>query len=1004
MNKFTFSFDIGYASIGWSVIEYSDFMQPAVKGAGVVLFEADSCLASKRREYRRMRRTIRSRRKRIDRIGAILEHHGVITHEERMGGGHPASFFLAARALRGKIVLKGVEIWHVLRWYAHNRGYDGNAGWRSADESSEDTAREEAAKASMQKCGTSTMAETVTTLLGLDCDAAEPAFKVDSPKYRNLNLAFPRKVVEAEVEQLLRNHADISDSVVNLILSPADAQKEELLGCGVMFPKRYRGSILFGQLHPRFDNRIIARCPITWAHVYRDALNEGASEEVAKKKADKFAKVPKADCVEFYEYRFSRILANIRVNGIPLSADTRQELMRLAKEKGRFTKGEFSKIVSELTDGANNNLKNYFHMVPDADKALILVPQKDEQKASGRAPYARPILKQVAEEVLRGEDPTKPAYSLGHLNGEPKAQDGVLYCLSNPESEVSIIQAGRPIEQQTNNHLVRHRMLIFSRLLRDMIAHYAGGDAQRVTHCCIEVNRELKEFSGLSAKEIDKKLKEKLANFKAAKAYLAKHAPSLPLTGGLIRKCRIAMDMNWTCPYTEMKYSAIDLPKMDREHIVPFASRHTNSMSALVLTFPEVNAMKGKRTALEFIREFQGKTVANRENLSVTTETRFKKLVEKLDTKGGPDDRKRKAQRKKLLLLEKAPEKKDGDQLGFTEGQLTQSSQLMKLGAQVAKKQLPSARMVSIPGQVTAEVRKSWKLMGTLAKSTPTILDSDGRVLEKDAIRGITHLHHAVDACTLGLILHLIPSGDNGKIWRMLLQRSLHSDEVAIISSTASLSTIKIVDGKRFMISDVPSSIKNNISDALAENRVVKHVPADMSGAKLAEQYKGIIKENGKPVIKNGRVLVRDKKEKTKSFALSKIMGLQSDKLSSISAALLIDANYGVALEPVPSVIRHASVYKQLQELKKKNNGNPVSVLKTGQYIKLTKHKDPKRNRTWCITSIKDNESGLALDLQCPGSAVGASVTHPANWINVSLKTLLNSGMLLLRSSYISNS
>ncbi len=983
-------------------MEYSDFTQPTIKGTGVVLFEADSCLASKRREYRRMRRTIRSRRKRIDRIGAILEHCGVITHEERMGGGHPASFFLASRALQGKSVLKGVEIWHVLRWYAHNRGYDGNAGWSSADKSPDDTAREEAAKATMKKFGTSTMAETVTALLELDNEADKASFRVDSPKYRNLNLAFPRKVVEEEVEELLRNHADISESVANLILNSADYQKEQLLVCGIMLPKRYSGSILFGQLLPRFDNRIIARCPITWAQVYRDALKEGDSEKEAKKKADKFAKVPKADCVEFYEYRFARILANIRVNGMPISADVRKTLMQIAKEKGRFTKGDFTKTVSDLTGKADNNLKNYFHMVPDADKALILVPQKDEQKASGRAPYARPILKRVTDEVLRGEDPTKPAYSLTHLNGESKEHDGILYCLSDPDSEVSIIQAGRTIEQQTNNHLVRHRMLIFSRLLRDMINHYAAGDARRVTHCCIEVNRELKEFSGLTAKEIDKKLKEKLANFKAAKAYLMKNAPSLPLSGGLIRKCRIAMDMDWTCPYTEMKYSAIDLPKMDREHIVPFANRNTNAMSALVLTFPEVNAMKGKRTALEFIREFQGKTVANRENLSVTTESRFKKLVDKLDTKGGPDDRKRKAQRKKLLLLEKAPEKKDGEQLGFTEGQLTQSSQLMKLGSQVAKKQLPAARMVAIPGQVTAEVRKAWKLMGTLAKSTPAILDDEGRLLEKDAIRGITHLHHAVDACTLGLILHLIPSGDNGKIWRILLQRNLHPGDVESISTT--LSTIKIVDGKRFLISDVPNAIKHDLAEALLENRVVKHVPADMSGAKLSEQYKGIVKENGKPVIKNGRVLLRDKKEKTKSFALSKIMGLQSDKLSSISAALLIDVNYGIALDPAPCIVRHASVYKQLQELKTQNQGNPVRVIKAGQYIEITKHKDAKRNRVWRITSIKDNETGLALDLQFPEASVRASATNPANWINVSLSSLLKSGMILLQKSYIGKS
>ena len=1077
-------------------MEYADFMQPSVKGAGVVLFEADSCLASKRREYRRMRRTIRSRRKRIDRIGAILEQHGVISHEERNGGGHPASFFLAARALQGKIVLKGVEIWHVLRWYAHNRGYDGNSGWSTVDKSKEDTAREEAAKASMKKLGTSTMAETVTVLLGLNSENNEPCFRVDSPKYRNLNLAFPRKVVEDEVEQLLRKHADISDSVANLILKRVDFQKEQLLECGVMLPKRYRGSILFGQLHPRFDNRIIARCPITWAQVYSASLKEGASEKEARKKADKFAKVPKADCVEFYEYRFARILANVRVGGEPLSSDVRQVLMQLAKEKGRFTKGEFTKIVCELTGRADNNLKNYFHMVPDADKALVLVPQKDEQKASGRAPYARPILKQVTEEVLRGEDPTKPAYSLTHLNGESKEQDGILYCLSNPESEVCVIQSGRTIEQQTNNHLVRHRMLIFSRLLRDMVSHYADGDARKVTHCCIEVNRELKEFSGLTAKEIDKKLKEKLANFKAAKAYLMKNAPSLPLTGGLIRKCRIAMDMGWTCPYTEMKYSAIDLPKMDREHIVPFADRNTNAMSALVLTFPEVNAMKGKRTALEFIREFQGKPVANRDNLSVTTETRFKKFVDTLDAKGAPDDRKRKALRKKFLLLEKVPEKKENVQLGFTEGQLTQSSQLMKLGAQVAKKQLPTARMVSIPGQVTAEVRKEWKLMGTLAKSTPAILDSDGRVQEKDAIRSITHLHHAVDACTLGLILHLIPSGDNGKIWRLLVQRHVNFVESNGLVSEIKNSSIKIIDQRRLKISDISGPIKKEIALALGERRVVRHVSADYSGASFTEQYSGIVRNGneykmlgntlylkaksdvyGVVVSSEPRVIYRadvskmygelksydclirmgqhvfidgchsvktngslqlvsvkeDKKEVLLKFLggdevyvfnikdlvkykiirkkitplertvdITKVVGLKSNKMKKIRAVLEIDDNYGVALEPSPTLIRRKSVYKQLAELKKLNHGKPFRVIRKGMIIRISGYKDAEKNREWVIRAIKNNaKRGLVVDLSTSDYAAPLTKKTPYRWLEVLVDTLLDCNVEVVKQSYI---
>ena len=680
--------------------------------------------------------------------------------------------------------------------------------------------------------------------------------------------------------------------------------------------------------------------------------------------------------------------------------------MSKADEVGRFTKTDFSKLVAELTNNKPNNLKNYFHLVPDADEALILAPQNDKQKASGRAPYARPVLKQVVEEVMRGEDPAKPALSIQHPHGEEKSQDGILYCLTNPESEVCKLQANRTVEQQTNNHLVRHRMLIFGRLLRDMVAHYAQGNPSRVTMCCLEVNRNLKEFSGLNSKEIAKLLSEKQKHFNSAKKHLQKHAPNLPLTAGLIRKCRIAMDLNWTCPYTGMVYSATDLPKLDREHIIPFATRNTNALSAQVLTFPEVNALKGKRTGLEFIREFQGQHVAGRENLTICSEKIYKKFVESLKTQGPPDDQKRKKLRKKLLLVEKSPERGDiENKLGFTEGQLTQSSQLMKLGAQIIKKQLSQARIISIPGQVTAETRKAWKLMGTLSRAVPEIIADNGEgIKEKDEIRSITHLHHAVDACTLGLIPLLIPSGDNGRIWRLILQRRINEDDMKFLKQETSSSILSFTNKNAVFLKDVPTTVKDSMAHALLERRVIRHVPADMGGAMFDEQYKGIKKS----ALNNSdcNIVVRSKNKKSGKFEYtkkvkSKVFGFKSSKLSNNNSVLIISSNYGIAIDPEPTIIRHVCVYKQLQTLIQKNNGKPVRILRAGQLVKVSGQKNQNKNKIWKITSIKDNQTGLALDLQIPESAISANATNPHNWINVSLASLLKNGLSILPYTYI---
>ena len=139
--KCLFSFVIGYASIGWSVIDTTTERSPNMQGCGSVLFPADDCLASNRRQLRRQRRHIRSTRIRIARMKKLLAHLGVLTPAELDVAGGPCPWKLAARVHAGGSLLSWPELWDVLRWYAHNRGYDGNRNWSRDDtEDVEDTA------------------------------------------------------------------------------------------------------------------------------------------------------------------------------------------------------------------------------------------------------------------------------------------------------------------------------------------------------------------------------------------------------------------------------------------------------------------------------------------------------------------------------------------------------------------------------------------------------------------------------------------------------------------------------------------------------------------------------------------------------------------------------------------------------------------------------------------------------------------------------------------------
>ena len=1108
----TLAFDIGYASIGWCVLASQNsnlpVVHPDILGTGVVTFPTDDCLAFTRRNLRRTRRHIRSTRQRIERMKLWLLHRGVLTREDLDKPGHAAPFLLAAAALQGHRTLSALELWHVLRWYAHNRGYDGNSRWALGEENIEDTEKEQAALALMTKHGTSTMAETVCICLNLN--PAEHDKRISSfLPYKTLNAAYPRKVVTGEVGRLFSLHLGkipgLDASTTRLLMSIeklSDDARNDLVAAGVKLPKRYEGGLLFGQLVPRFDNRIISRCPITWAATYDEAIEAGKSDKEARHLAEKYAKVPAAKSKEFLEYRFARILANIKADGQPLDKELRSVLWNLALEKGSLTHKDLEREIKEHCGKVPTNIEAYFNIHPDSEEALVLDPVMDEiRKAegsrakisafwkllppgvkteakeewsrgksvnfawllekcgnapdllvafekdfeatnkpkkgkipyatfeeylhcsrvtakfpSGRAPYARPVLRKVVEEVIAGYDPNKPAASVKHPDGENKIVDGVLYPLMDPASRVRELQGERPLDHLTNNHLVRHRMLILDRLCDDLCKEFVHDD-KSVSRIIVEVARELREFSGMTAKLIKMELNSRLKDFKSAVAYLEEHAPHLERNGSLIRKCRIAMDLDWCCPFTGEKYDATDLPRMEREHIIPYATRNSNALHALVLTWPEINRMKGKRTARQFIADNEGKVVDGKANLSLFTLRGFDAFVEKLDTKGHDDDRRRKRARKALLAINEFEDK----ELGFTEGQLTQTSHLMKLAMRGMVKRFPEALCDPIPGPVTAEIRKAWNLTGTLSLACPEVIDSDGKVRPKDEIRGLTHMHHALDAATIALAAHYFPlqfrgQDQKGKIWQALLKRNRSFEEkdflfhLGIFDRYQRLRRDK--DGKETQENDVrlrdlPKELKDKLSRSLAECRVMQHVPADRSGAKAELTTWGVIGIEGEgddarvslrqqsSKVENGRRVIEVKPREERA---GKLMGVNpkdgAGKLKAIKGAMIIGENYGLALDPEPCVVPFHKVQQRLDEIRAANGGRPVRVLRNGMLIKLSGQ--GSRDGIWSVYTV---QASLKIDLVRPGT-YGRPVKGDQVWREVSIKSLIRKGLHILPRRY----
>lgn len=1070
--KLTVSFDVGHSSIGWAVLSDGDIrvdQYPGIQGCGVVTFPTDDCLANKRRAYRRQRRHIRATRQRIERMKKMIAHLGVMTNQELDKNDCAWPWLLAARVLKGGSLLTWPELWTVVRWYAHNRGYEDYSapdveGKTGNDEDIEKVGN---ARELMKHHGTETMAETLCAVMGLDPLGKNKASRI---RYKEvLNAAFPREVVVAEMGRVLSSHIG-KLKAVDVGFSTALFSDWKAIPCpDLKLPDRFSGGLLFGRLQMRFDNRLIAACPVT---------NQ---------------KVPSKNTTEFRSFRWAMLLANIKVADSskkemrPLSREERLAVDERMQAVGAMTKTALGKAVREATACGRDNLETMF-MHPDAERALVLDPlkkllntvplatiwptlsrqmqakvkgqllrkkwislawirdrlaaadgqakgfdlalagmkipkprgkKKESEEDStlskkivlhietGRAPYARPLLKQAADEVMGGRD--------------PRQEGGCLFVTEAMRK----VQLNRTLSEQTNNHLIRHRLLILERLAKDIAKNYVTGKAQ-VRQVLVEVNRDLRQMSGMTAKERATEINSRLGDFKKAAEFAELNLADRPaaITAGMIRKIRIAQDLDWTCPYTGQVFDIRHLlsGEIDKDHVVPRSDRASDAMDSLVLTYKTVNLMKGRRTAMQFITDDGGKKVEGMPNLSLRTPGQYEDAVKALDLKGHDDDRERKKRRKKLMMLERYEEKE------FTPKDLTVTSQLVRLGAMALEKTFGSAgfkpRIISLPGSVTGRSRRSWSLLGCLREANGGVIDENGVVKTKTEIRDITHLHHALDACVMGLVGSVIPA--DGSVWNAMLARRPSPQEAALLRATGAF----VRDAKgHYELRDLPAEVKAAVSEKLAERRVVQHVPVDMSGMRADEtvwrlvdfdddapstrRYRTLFEAQQLPPlsskdasayivhwVRRGKGLESPKNclKETDQFWLawdqvprSKLVGLRPGKLKSMKAVKIISDNYGVAIEPTPKVIPFHQVWHALGAVRAENNGKKARVLRNGQIIKV---EQGQFQGVWKVFSTKNNATGIMIDMG-KLDVVRLKSKVEGHKINVRLGTLLKDGLTI---------
>lgn len=271
-------------------------------------------------------------------------------------------------------------------------------------------------------------------------------------------------------------------------------------------------------------------------------------------------------------------------------------------------------------------------------------------------------------------------------------------------------------------------------------------------------------------------------------------------------------------------------------------------------------------------------------------------------------------------------------------------------------------------------------------------------------------MHHALDAATLALVAHYFPLQKHGQdqkgiLWKAMLKRTKSEDEIKLLTGTRLYKPTSRPkpnpDGTMRQqpdaeLTDLPAELKQALSRSLAQARVMQHIPADRSGAKTKLTTWGVVEvsdgrvklrqrsfidETGKPRLHPNKSRSRKENEANpngvgedkKWIRAAKLLGPEPKngvgKLASIKGAIVIEQNYGLALDPKLMVIPFHDVSNQLSTLREANGGKPVRVLRNGMLIHL--EKSPARSKqnysgVWRIVSVKNNKGKFLIDMIRP--------------------------------------
>jgi hypothetical protein len=699
-----FGFDVGTGSIGYAVRKGADF-----KDVGVLICESEGSDLRQRRDLRRQRRTLRSRKYRRQWFAKELMNLGLPRPEQPPHD--PIS--LRLRALNGD-PLKPEELHAALAHLFKRRGYS-KVPWANVEKTAKENAKPKKndEEGEIKKAVEGIRKEMDEKKCEFPCQLLEARRKeagTSPDKEWGRKIYWPRDLLEKELRAIAAAQKERFPALIEKADWLLYGDAKEVKGHRVFFKTtEARNPGVLGVRWPRFDNRGPALDSL------QPVDEQGRPLHVVRKNKEAFTKA-----------QWELALMNFRV----LDAKTRQRidprihfpifienLRNEWNKRGKVTEARLKKLAE-----------------PFADKFLLIEDQKPltPETGAGRARYSSPTLELIRKRIDEGGrvDPPQPVL--------------------RREGEIAEQALNRYLAD-IRHPLVRHRLVLFRGILRQLVKDY--GQPNMIV---------LEAVRSLAMDKKSEKYKEMLRRNEIfrkdrvdAREELSANQESTSRRA--IQRYRLWKEAKGRCPFCLETIARTDLGhRADIEHIVPRALVDCSEWYNLTVAHLKCNReLKGNQTPFAAFAN-----TANWEAIKKNAEDCFKNAHLNRDCT--------KADFFVSPQAEEMIEQKSDIQHTAYIARLIRHVSLIQLGwlndqgrDPTPEKQNPALSFQVTNGQLTSRLRKAWGLNQILHPLPPGMkwedLSEEEQKQFTEKNRGDLR-HHALDAmviaCTLPWLAH----------------------------------------------------------------------------------------------------------------------------------------------------------------------------------------------------------------------------------------------------------